>query len=223
MLAVPGPTGACDHIAFIDFGCCGYLPGPLRSTLMMQASAFAGKRPDVRQFTQGFAHALERIEGLGDAEKLDVDTLSEDMKPVLAELRRLNPFQGAVDPMDPELHMQLFRLQKVLCQHGVQLPREFTLLIKTGCFGALYFSLLDEEHRSKLLSQLLVAGAAHAASHPKDARQLLSPTTLATLLRALRHSEMSAPSARGRVRTLTALCIAATLPALVYYLDLHPM
>lgn len=221
MLAVPGPTGSCEHVAFIDFGCCGYLPGPLRGTLMMQASAFAGRRPDVRQFTEGFAHALRLVEGLGDAEELDVDALAEDMKPVLAELRRLNPFQGAVDPMDPELHLQLFRLQTVLCRHGVQLPREFTLLIKTGCFGALYFSLLDEQHRSRLLSQLLVAGAAHAASHPKDARQLLSPSTIATLLSALRQSDRSAPSARGRVKTLTALCIAATLPALVYYLDLQ--
>lgn len=49
----------------------------------------------------------------------------------------------------------------------MQLPREFTLLIKTGCFGALYFSLLDETHQRRLFKQLLVAGAAYATSNPK--------------------------------------------------------
>ena len=39
--------------------------------------------------------------------------------------------------------MELFRLQGVLCRHGVQLPREFTLLIK--CLGRL--SGLDVDHR----------------------------------------------------------------------------
>ncbi|CAE7751561.1 Maneal [Symbiodinium pilosum] len=190
MIAIRGPAGECQ-VAFIDFGCCGRLPAPLRGTLLMQASAFAGARPDVRQFCEGFAHALQRIPELGREEDLDVDALADDMKPVLQRLRLLNPFQGNADPMSPELHMELLRLQRVLCRHGVQLPREFALLMKTGCFGALYFSLLDDAHKRQLLSKLLVAGASFAASHPKDARQLLNPAKLAVLLSALRRHDRS--------------------------------
>ncbi|CAE7463740.1 Maneal [Symbiodinium natans] len=189
MIAVRGPGGEC-RVAFIDFGCCGRLPAPLRGTLLMQASAFAGGRPDVRQFCEGFAHALQRIPELGREEDLDVDALATDMKPVLKQLQLLNPFRGG-DPMSPELHIELLRLQRVLCRHGVQLPREFTLLMKTGCFGALYFSLLDDANKRQLLSKLLVAGAAFAASHPKDARQLLNPARMAVLLSALRSHDRS--------------------------------
>lgn len=220
MLAVPGPSGSCSHVAFIDFGCCGQLPAPLRSTLLMQASAFAGGRPNVKQFTEGFQHALRLLPDLGRVEVLDTNALAEDLKPVLAELQRLNPFRGGVNPMDPELHLQLFRLQGVLSRHGVQLPREFTLLIKTGCFAALYFSMLDAEHKKKLLSQLLVTGAAHAASNPKDARQLLSPATLSILLGALGRRERSRLAAAAPwLRGATAACVAASIPALLYYFD----
>lgn len=215
MIAVPGDTGACEKVAFIDFGCCGRLPAPLRGTLLMQASAFAGSRPDVRQFCKGFAHALQRIPELGvPGQALDVDALAEDMKPVLAELQRLNPFRGRSDPMSPALHMELFRLQGVLCRHGVQLPREFALLIKTGCFGALYFSLLDEQHRKRLFSQLMIAGAAFAASNPKDARQLLRPAKLAALLHALQSNDRSLAFDRLKPVMLLAACIALTVPLL---------
>lgn len=212
MIAVPGLSGGCEQVAFIDFGCCGKLPAPLRGTLLMQASAFAGSRPDVRQFCEGFAHALQRIPELGTGEVLDVDALAEDMKPVLRELQRLNPFRGRSDPMSPALHMELFRLQGVLCRHGVQLPREFALLIKTGCFGALYFSLLDEQHRRRLFSQLMVAGAAYAASNPKDAKQLLRPAKLAALLAALHTSDRSVTLDRMKPLMLVAACIAVTVP-----------
>lgn len=216
MIAVPGTSGGCEQVAFIDFGCCGKLPAPLRGTLLMQASAFAGSRPDVRQFCEGFAHALQRIPELGvPGQVLDVDALAEDMKPVLRELQRLNPFRGRSDPMSATLHMELFRLQSVLCRHGVQLPREFALLIKTGCFGALYFSLLDEEHRRRLFSQLMLAGAAFAASNPKDAKQLLRPAKLAALLSALHSSDRSLMLDRMKPGLmLLAACIAIAVPVL---------
>eukprot|EP00931_Biecheleriopsis_adriatica_P059938 TRINITY_DN35949_c0_g1_i1.p1 TRINITY_DN35949_c0_g1~~TRINITY_DN35949_c0_g1_i1.p1 ORF type:complete len:585 (-),score=115.45 TRINITY_DN35949_c0_g1_i1:8-1762(-) len=224
MLAVPGASGTCDSVVFIDFGCCGQLPGPLRSTLLMQASAFAGGRPDVKQFCEGFSHALQRIEGLGSSTELDVDLLAEDMKPVLAELHDLNPFRGGANPMDPRLHLELLHLQRVLCRHGVQLPREFTLLIKTSCFGALYFSILDAEHKKQLLTQLLIAGAAHAASNPKEARQLLNPAKLAILLGALRKRDRSqAASASSYLWLAAAACGLPILwQVMAYYQELPP-
>eukprot|EP00437_Effrenium_voratum_P040397 CAMPEP_0181479468 /NCGR_PEP_ID=MMETSP1110-20121109/43300_1 /TAXON_ID=174948 /ORGANISM="Symbiodinium sp., Strain CCMP421" /LENGTH=560 /DNA_ID=CAMNT_0023604907 /DNA_START=30 /DNA_END=1712 /DNA_ORIENTATION=- len=208
MIAVPGPSG-CQQVAFIDFGCCGKLPPALRGTLLMQASAFAGSRPDVRQFCEGFAFALQKLPELGTGQALDVDALAEDMKPVLRELQRLNPFRGAADP-SPALHMELFRLQGVLCRHGVQLPREFALLMKTGCFGALYFSLLDAPHRRRLFHQLMVAGAAFAASNPREARQLLQPRKLAALLGALRSSDRSFLADRAKPFLVLAACVAVT-------------
>mmetsp|Transcript_74826 Transcript_74826/g.178635 ORF Transcript_74826/g.178635 Transcript_74826/m.178635 type:complete len:563 (+) Transcript_74826:45-1733(+) len=218
MIAVPGPSG-CQQVAFIDFGCCGKLPPALRGTLLMQASAFAGSRPDVRQFCEGFAFALQKLPELGTGQALDVDALAEDMKPVLRELQRLNPFRGAADP-SPALHMELFRLQGVLCRHGVQLPREFALLMKTGCFGALYFSLLDAPHRRRLFHQLMVAGAAFAASNPREARQLLQPRKLAALLGALRSSDRSFLADRAKPFLVLAACVAVTLPMLTRQMEL---
>ncbi|CAE7392348.1 unnamed protein product [Symbiodinium sp. CCMP2456] len=218
MIAVRGPAGECQ-VAFIDFGCCGRLPAPLRGTLLMQASAFAGGRPDVRQFCEGFAHALQRIPELGREEDLDVDALAADMKPVLKQLQLLNPFRGGADPMSPELHIELLRLQRVLCRHGVQLPREFTLLMKTGCFGALYFSLLDDANKRQLLSKLLIAGAAFAASHPKDARELLNPAKLAVLLSALRRHERPFAACGVTPAVVVASCLAISAAYLVRHLQ----
>jgi len=74
--------------------------------------------------------------------------------------------------------MLAFRLQMGLSKHGVQLPCEFTLLMKTGCFGALYFSLLDEVHRDMLCTQLAFSGASYALSHPWESSCILSSKTL---------------------------------------------
>ncbi|CAE8603936.1 unnamed protein product [Polarella glacialis] len=225
MIVVPNASGVCDHIAFIDFGCCGNLPPALRDTLLMQASAFAGNRPDVRQFCRGFGHALKRLPGLGP-EDLDTDALAEDLKPLLRELQRLNPFRPGSDPLSPELNLTLFRLQAMLCRHGVQVPREFTLLLKTGCFGALYFSLLDDRHKSRLISQLLLAGAAYCASHPRDARQLLSPASIAALLRVLRNSDGSVLASvmhmpyLENVTALRAVSVTAGIP-IVYWVAVN--
>eukprot|EP00933_Yihiella_yeosuensis_P031861 TRINITY_DN25464_c0_g1_i1.p1 TRINITY_DN25464_c0_g1~~TRINITY_DN25464_c0_g1_i1.p1 ORF type:complete len:599 (-),score=122.10 TRINITY_DN25464_c0_g1_i1:378-2174(-) len=214
MMAVTGPNGDCQ-IAFIDFGCCGHLPRPLRNTLLMQASAFASVRPDVRQFTKGFAHALQLMDGLGPSE-IDTDALAEDLKPVLAELQQLNPFRPGSNPRDAELHMAILRLQTVLCRHGVQLPREFTLLMKTGCFGALYFSMLDDDHRSLLVSKLILAGAAFVASNPRDARQILSPATLGAMVGALRANDRSLllSTAAPQLSCAAATFIATAIPLL---------
>lgn len=224
MIVVPGTNGCCDSVAFIDFGCCGQLPGPLRSTLLMQVSAFASVKPDVRQFTRGFAHALENMPGLAvQTSKLDTDALAEDIKPVLEELRRLNPFQPGANHSDAELHYTLLRLQSILCRHGVQLPREFTLLIKTGCFGALYFSLLDDSHRSLLVSKLILTAAAFASSNPNDVRQMLSPRVLAALFRSLRQKDRSIllSAAAPQLGCTTAALVVSSLPilwALMQYL-----
>jgi predicted unusual protein kinase regulating ubiquinone biosynthesis (AarF/ABC1/UbiB family) len=177
MIMVMGSSSSFDQVAFIDFGCCGHLPKPLRNCLMMQASAFASKRPNIKQFTEGFAHALDRIPGLGPRD-LNTDALAEDLKPLLREMQKKNPFRPGADPMDPELHALAFRLQMLLCYHGVQVPCEFVLLMKTACFGALYFSLLDATHRDHLLGHLLFSGAAYAACHPREATATLSRGTL---------------------------------------------
>merc|ERR1719210_769405 len=132
-------TQGGEQVAFIDFGCCGHLPPALRTCLFMQASAFVGKEPNVEQFTEGFAYALQRIPGLGP-EKLDTCGLACELKPLLAEFESLNPFGPSANFMDAKLHGLFFRLQMSLCNFGVQLPREFTLLMKTACFGTLYFS-----------------------------------------------------------------------------------
>eukprot|EP00747_Dinoflagellata_sp_TGD_P163578 gnl/TRDRNA2_/TRDRNA2_182376_c0_seq1.p1 gnl/TRDRNA2_/TRDRNA2_182376_c0~~gnl/TRDRNA2_/TRDRNA2_182376_c0_seq1.p1 ORF type:complete len:602 (+),score=79.72 gnl/TRDRNA2_/TRDRNA2_182376_c0_seq1:36-1841(+) len=184
MIMVPGPSNSFDRVAFIDFGCCGRLPLPLRSCLMMQASAFLSEEPDCKQFTRGFAHALDRIPGLGPTD-LNVDALAVSLTPLLKEMQSKNPFAPDANPMDPELHMLAFRLQMLLCNHGVQLPAEFTLLLKTACFGALYFSLLDDEHRDKLLSQLAFSGAAYSVSYPREACSTLSLPTLRAFAKVL--------------------------------------
>merc|ERR1712098_703131 len=181
---VPGPSNSFDRVAFIDFGCCGQLPPALRSCLMMQASAFASEEPDFRQFTRGFAHALDRVPGLGP-KGLNVEALAVALAPLLKEIKSKNPFLPGADPLDPELHMLAFRLQMVLCNHGVQLPSEFTLLMKTACFGALYFSLLDAVHRDQLLSQLAFMGAAYAVSNPREACTTLSRPALVAFAKLL--------------------------------------
>jgi len=184
MIMVRGPTSSFDQVAFIDFGCCGRLPHALRSCLMMQASAFMTDRPNIKQFIGGFAHALDRTPGLGPQD-LNVDALACDIAPLLHEMKSKNPFRPGADPMDPELHMLAFRLQMLLCNHGVQLPCEFTLLMKTGCFGALYFSMLDDVHRDYLLTQLAFSAAAFAVSHPREASLTLSRKTLQAFAKIL--------------------------------------
>jgi len=176
------------HVAFIDFGCCGRLPRPLRATLLLQASAFAGETPDVRQFSVGFAHALERLPGLG-TNQLDIDALAQGLSPLFDDFESLDMFGKGIDPLNPGLHCLLFRLQTLLFQHGVQLPREFTLLMKTGCFGSLYLSKLDDLHRSKLNSHLMSVGAAYTSCNLKECSKLLSPATLAALLKVLAKSD----------------------------------
>jgi hypothetical protein len=147
----------------------------------MQASAFATEEPNVEQFTAGFAHALQRIPGLGP-EDLDTAGLARELKPILAELKKLNPFGADADPMDAEFHGLMFRLQMSLYNFGVQLPRDFTLLMKTACFGTLYFAMLDETHRERLLSHLMRVGASYISCNPGEARHLLAPSTLVALL-----------------------------------------
>merc|ERR1712085_212610 len=112
---VRGDSDAFDRVAFIDFGCTGQLPVPLRNCLMMQASAFASTKPDIKQFTRGFAFALDRIPGLGPRD-LDVDTLASELAPLLSEMKQKNPFRPGADPMDPEVHMLAFRLRMRLCE-----------------------------------------------------------------------------------------------------------
>mmetsp|Transcript_27674 Transcript_27674/g.69694 ORF Transcript_27674/g.69694 Transcript_27674/m.69694 type:complete len:598 (+) Transcript_27674:75-1868(+) len=196
-MLIEGPTATAgmdsEQVVFIDFGCCGRIPDALRGALIMQASAFlAGKEPDANQFAQGFAYALQRMPGLGPGE-LDTEALAIDLKPLLIELKSKNPFRKGADLMkDPDLQLQLARLQLLLHRHGVQLPKEFTLLIKTGCFGALYFSLLDDRHRALLASNLALVGAAYASCNPHDARRMLSPATLVMLLRLLEEGDRGA-------------------------------
>jgi len=168
-----------SKVAFIDFGCCGRLPRALQTTLLMQGSAFAGNTPDIRQFTRGFAYALSRIPGLGP-ESLDTEALEKSLAPLIMEVAQKD-FTRDIDVMDSELHFLVLRLQATLFNHGIQLPSEFTLLIKTGCFGSLYLSKLDRPHRMQLLSQLISAAAAYASCHLGVARQVLSATVLTEL------------------------------------------
>jgi ubiquinone biosynthesis protein len=210
MIMVMGPSNTYDKVAFIDFGCCGQLPSALRTCLLMQGSAFADIQPNVRQFTDGFAHALDRLPGLGQV--LDPEGLATELRPLLLEIQRKNPFQPGADPMDPELHMLGFQLQCILCRHGVQLPAEFTLLMKTACFGALYFSLLDTAHREQLLKSLFCSGAAHALCNPREAVTSLSSRTLLSLAKILwakKKGDM-VPSAK-----VVACATSASLPLIV--------
>lgn len=194
MIMMQGESGAFERVAFIDFGCCGRLPPALRTCLLMQASAFATDEPNVEQFTAGFAHALQRIPGLGP-EDLDTAGLARELKPILAELKKLDPFGAGADLMDVELHGLLFRLQMSLYNFGVQLPRDFTLLMKTACFGTLYFAMLDETHRERLLSHLMRVGASYISCNPGEARHLLAPSTLVALL--------SLAQSQGKAKMLT--------------------
>jgi len=218
MIMATGPSDSIDHVAFIDFGCCGQLPRPLRNCLMMQASAFMSAEPDVKQFAEGFAYALDRIPGLGQ-QSLNVDDLARALGPLLQEMVTKNPFRPGANAMDPELHMLAFKLQKELCCHGVQLPAEFTLLLKTACFGALYFSLLDEEHRDELLRQLAFSGAAYALSHPREATSTLSRGTMlayGNLLCAKRNAKIA-----NTKKALICCATTASIPLLylaAYYL-----
>jgi predicted unusual protein kinase regulating ubiquinone biosynthesis (AarF/ABC1/UbiB family) len=216
MIMAMGPSNSIDQVAFIDFGCCGQLPRPLRNCLMMQASAFMSPTPDVKQFAEGFAHALERIEGLGP-KNLNVDDLARDLAPLLQEMQLKNPFRPGANPMDPELHMLAFKLQKQLCCHGVQLPCEFTLLLKTACFGALYFSLLDEVHRDELLSKLAFSGAAYALSHPREATSTLSRGTL------LAYANLLCAKRKGSIvpQTKALVCCATTAGIPLLFLAAH--
>lgn len=219
IVVVPGAAGRQPTAAFLDFGCCGRLPPALRGALMMQASALmlpttGGEA--ARRFTDGFAFSLGRMPGCGPKE-LDTAGLAADLAPLFNEWEHVSPFgdRGGAAPSDAELYGLLLRGQLALHRRGVQLPREFSLLIKTACFATLYFARLDAAHRDELRALLCRAAAAYAVAHPREASRLLSPAAAAALFSAVRRDGAAAARAaapRLTVRRAAAACAAATVP-----------
>ena len=77
------------------------------------------------------------------------------LEPLFKEFEGINPLApGADGTIDPALFDLMFRGQMVLHKHRVQLPREFTLPMKTAVFGTRFFATFSgsttDRHRSEL-------------------------------------------------------------------------
>jgi predicted unusual protein kinase regulating ubiquinone biosynthesis (AarF/ABC1/UbiB family) len=179
-------------VGFLDFGVCGRLGAPLRGALLLQGASFL--TGDTLQFCEGFAHALNKM---GHTQTIDTRALAKDMEPLFEEFATINPF--AKPEVSPQLPLILARGQVMLCRHGVQLPNEFALLLKTIAFGAQYFQILDCDVLARQLT--MMAGAFVLTSHEVgvDATAVLSPevrTKLAEILRAEIRSAARSRAAR---------------------------
>ena len=100
---------------------------------------------------------------------LDTAALTADLRQLFVELERINPLRPDSDgTIDPALYALLLRGQLVLHEHGVQLPKEFALLIKTMLFGADYLTLFRGAEMDLLTTALSAAAVAYVTSHVRE-------------------------------------------------------
>ena len=100
---------------------------------------------------------------------LDTAALTADLRQLFVELERINPLRPDSDgTIDPALYALLLRGQLVLHEHGVQLPKEFALLIKTMLFGADYLTLFRGAEMELLTTALSAAAVAYVTSHVRE-------------------------------------------------------
>ena len=195
---------ARDCMAFVDFGVCGSLPPFLRGALLLQALSFVVG--DMSHFAEGFAFALRTMpreaEGAPDdkvasrperpqvpAVALDTIALAEDLTPLFAELAQVNPLRPDADgTIDPALYPLLVRGQLLLHEHGVQLPKEFALLIKTMLFGADYITMFRGREMRLLSSSLGAAAVAFVSSNGREVARVIPPAAYAQIVAAVLRS-----------------------------------
>ena len=208
-----------SSIAFVDFGVCGSLPPWLRSALLLQALSFV--LGDTAYFAEGFAFALRSMPTAAAAPPLDTAALSADLAPLFAELAPINPLRPEADgTIDPALYPLLLRGQLLLHEHGVQLPKEFALLIKTMLFGADYITLFRGEEIGLLSSALGSAAVAYAVSNRREVSRVLQPRAIVKIgAYTTRHQTQAAASlVRDRGCALLG-AVWRWMLAAVYYLS----
>ena len=208
-----------SSIAFVDFGVCGSLPPWLRGALLLQALSFV--LGDTAYFAEGFAFALRSMPTAAAAPPLDTAALSADLAPLFAELAPINPLRPEADgTIDPALYPLLLRGQLLLHEHGVQLPKEFALLIKTMLFGADYITLFRGEEIGLLSSALGSAAVAYAVSNRREVSRVLQPRAIAKIgAYTTRHQTHAAASlVRDRGRALLG-AVWRWMLAAVYHLS----
>ena len=112
---------------------------------------------------------------------LDTAALTADLAPLFDELAPINPLRpdNTTGKIDPALYALLVRGQMLLHAHGVQLPKEFTLLIKTMCFGADYLSLFQLDERHLISAELSRAASAYVTSNAREVASVVPPRALA--------------------------------------------
>ena len=220
-----------SQIGIIDFGVCGSLPPWLKGALMLQALSFVAD--DDSLLAEGFSFAMRTRparEAAGDdddghedadeedeaneqlARPLDVEALTAALRPLLAELEPINPFgQGAGEGVSPALYALIARGQLVLAEHGVQLPHEFTLLIKTGIFACAYLGLFEGGLEQRILGlEISNAAAAYAVTHCRAMIKLIPPHKTKPLTKRLasqlatRAYDAAKSAARRRVASARA-------------------
>ena len=207
-------------MAFLDFGVCGSLPPWLRGALLLQALSFVVG--DETLLAEGFGFAMRTrppssasvIDGPAAAAsesaaetaakglqngtaQLDVAALTAALRPLLAELEPINPFGAGAssdDAINPALYKLLAKGQLTLAEHGVQLPHEFTLLMKTAIFGCAHLSQYSTAEEIEVLSSDLSSAArSFALTNYSEIRTLLPPTATKQLVKqAAKHTASAA-------------------------------
>ena len=152
--------------------------------------------------------------------ELDTAALTADLAPLFAELSAINPLRASnlSGEVDPAIYGLLVRGQLLLHTHGVQLPKEFALLIKTMLFGADYLTLFRGEEMKLLSRQLTRAATAYVATNAREIASVVPPSALArvgataatTAAKSSLRSARSALAVHGRWQKVRELVVWAT-------------
>ena len=152
--------------------------------------------------------------------ELDTAALTADLAPLFAELSAINPLRASnlSGEVDRAIYGLLVRGQLLLHTHGVQLPKEFALLIKTMLFGADYLTLFRGEERKLLSRQLTRAATAYLATNAREVASVVPPSALArvgataatTAAKSSLRSARSALAVHGRWQKVRELVVWAT-------------
>ena len=141
--------------ALQDEACSVGTPATTATTTAASTAASGSGGNDGPAWAAEAAEEAAAAGGSATPPALDTEALTRSLEPLFKEFEGINPLApGADGTIDPALFDLMFRGQMVLHKHGVQLPREFTLLMKTAVFGTRFFATFSggttDRHRSEL-------------------------------------------------------------------------
>ena len=111
------------RVAFLDFGLVGAInPASLQACFALVQALQASDY-------QGMAQAMIQIGMTHDANKMDVDALSDDLKRMLGKITPQTTQTQEAAQTD-NLNMLMLEMAEVGKRHGIHFPRDFALLTK---------------------------------------------------------------------------------------------